>query len=183
MFGCWEEIWAECCLHCWRPYDLEYLGFLFFLNLKYLCLLHDCLWGIIKEKNLRTTSVWNMEKYFGIYGYFIPYFWEISRYVLPAKATQDAKSVQSFVFLKKNIRCYLVIWSQFAGKGGISQSGSKIVDLGFVKFKSNGTKANRPLKQIQKTQGGRKKSNFFLFSLGVLHGFSWKSNEDELSQK
>ena len=56
------------------------------------------------------------------------------------------------------------------------------MDLGFVKFKSNGTKAKRPLEQIQKTQGTKKKQ-FFLFSLGVLHGFSRKSNEDEFSRK
>ena len=59
----------------------------------------------------------------------------------------------------------------------------KIVDLGFVKFKSNGTKAKRPLEQIQKTQGAKKKKQFFLFCLGVLHGFSRKSNEDEFSRK
>ena len=29
----------------------------------------------------------------------------------------------------------------------------------------------------------QKKSNFFGFSLGVLHGFSRKSNEDEFSRK
>ena len=32
----------------------------------------------------------------------------------------------------------------FWGKGCVFQPGSKIVDLGFVKFKSNGTKAKRP---------------------------------------
>ena len=47
------------------------------------------------------------------------------------------------------------------------------MDLGFVKFKSNGTKAKRPLEQIQKTQEAKR----------VLHGFSRKSNEDELSRK
>ena len=51
-----------------------------------------------------------------------------------------------------------------------------------MKFKSNGTKAKRPLEQIQKTQGAKKIKAFF-FSLGVLHGFSWKSNEDEFSRK
>ena len=57
------------------------------------------------------------------------------------------------------------------------------MDLGFVKFKSNGTKANRILEQIQKTQGVKKiKAFFFLFSLGVLHGFSRKSNENEFSR-
>ena len=33
-------------------------------------------------------------------------------------------------------------------KGCVFQPGSKIVDLGFVKFKSNGTRAKRPLEQI-----------------------------------
>ena len=56
------------------------------------------------------------------------------------------------------------------------------MDLGFVKFKSNGTTAKRPLKQIQKTQGAKEKQ-FFWFPLGVLHGFSRKSNEDEFSRK
>ena len=56
------------------------------------------------------------------------------------------------------------------------------MDLGFVKFKSNGTTAKGPLKQIQKTQGAKEK-HFFWFSLGVLHGFSRKSNEDEFSRK
>ena len=51
-----------------------------------------------------------------------------------------------------------------------------------MKFKSNGTTAKRPLKQIQKTQGAKEKQ-FFWFSLGVLHGFSRESNEDEFSRK
>ena len=70
----------------------------------------------------------------------------------------------------------------------------KFFDLGFVKFKSNGTKAKRPLGQIQKTQGATKKSNFFGFTWGfcmdflgnqtmmnfpenrIGDGFSWESN-------
>ena len=63
-----------------------------------------------------------------------------------------------------------------------TKSGSKIVDLGFVKFKSNGTTAKRPLKQIQKTEGAKEKQIFW-FSLGVLNGFSRKANEDEFSRK
>ena len=52
-----------------------------------------------------------------------------------------------------------------------------------MRFKSNGTKAKRPLEQIQKAQGAKKKKkHFFLFSLGVLHGFSRKSNK-EISYK
>ena len=45
---------------------------------------------------------------------------------------------------------------QFEGKGCGFQRGSKIVDLGFVEFKSNGTKTNKTLEQIQKTQGATK---------------------------
>ena len=63
-----------------------------------------------------------------------------------------------------------------------TKSGSKIVDLGFVKFKSNGTTTKRPLKQIQKSQGAKEKQIFW-FSLGVFNGFSRKSNEDEFSRK
>ena len=40
----------------------------------------------------------------------------------------------------------------------------------FVKFKSNGTKAKRPLEQIQKTQGAKK--NF-----GFPWGFAWIFSE------
>ena len=39
-----------------------------------------------------------------------------------------------------------------------------------MKFKSNGTKAKRPLEQIQKTQGA-KKSNFFCFPWGFCMDF------------
>ena len=69
------------------------------------------------------------------------------------------------------------------------------MDLGFVKFTSNGTKAKRPLEQIQKAHGAKKKkTNFFGFHwefcmdfLGnqtrmnfpgnrMGDGFSWESN-------
>ena len=81
----------------------------------------------------------------------------------------------------------------FAGKGCVFQPGSKIVYLGFVKLKSNGTTAKRPLKQIQKTQGAKEKQ-FFGFPWGFCmdflgnqtrmnfpgnrmgDGFSWESN-------
>ena len=120
-----------------------------------------------------------------IFRYFIGIFTDFSGNfpifpTSPARA-QDTKSVQ--FFFKKKYQCYLVIWSWCAGKGCVFQPASKIVDLGFVKFKSNGTTAKRPLKQIQKTQGAKDKQFFFLFSLGVLHGFSRKSNEDEFSRK
>ena len=121
-------------------------------------------------------------RYFRIYRYFYLFFGKF-----PDISYQPAHRIQNlfnFFFLKKkNIRCYLVIWSWFAGKGCVFQPGSKTVDLGFVKFKSNGTKPKRPLEQIQKTQGAKKKKQFFWFSLGVLHGFSRKSNEDEFSRK
>ena len=73
---------------------------------------------------------------------------------------------------------------EFAGKSCGFQSGSKIVDLGFVKFKSNDTKANRTLEQIQKTQGATKiKAVFFCFPWEFSMDFSRKSNEDDFSQK
>ena len=63
-----------------------------------------------------------------------------------------------------------------------------------MKFKSNGTKAKRPLEQIHKTQEGKKKAIFFCFPWGFCKdflgnqmrmnfpgnqmgdGFSWESN-------
>ena len=95
----------------------------------------------------------------------------------PARA-QDTKSVQFFFI--KNIRCYLVIWSWFAGKGCVFQPGSKIVDLGFVKFKSNGTKAKRPLNRSRKHREQKKKNNFFGFPWGFCMDFLGK---DEFSRK
>ena len=83
---------------------------------------------------------------------------------------------------------FLGEWKDFWGVSAITaraqdtKSGSKIVDLGFVKFKSNCTTAKRPLKQIQKTQEAKEKQTFW-FSLGVLNGFSRKSNEDEFPRK
>ena len=103
-------------------------------------------------------------------------------------------------FILKNI-CYLVIWSWFEekgdhdlrgkvimiwGKGCVFQRGSKIVDLGFVKFKSNGTKAKRPLDRSRK-HGAKKKHFFVCFFRGFCmdfpgkqmgDGFSWESNGD-----
>ena len=76
-----------------------------------------------------------------------------------------------FFFFKKNIRCYLVIWSWFASKGCVFQPSSKIVDLGFVKFKSNGIKAKRPLEQIQKARRKKKKHFFVCFPWGFCMDF------------
>ena len=45
------------------------------------------------------------------------------------------------------------------------------MDLGFVKFKSNGIKAKRPLEQIQQTQGAKKQSNFLGFPWGFCMDF------------
>ena len=47
------------------------------------------------------------------------------------------------------------------------------MDLGFVKFKSNGTKAKRPLEQIQKAQGAKKKKKNFFFFFVFVGGFAW----------
>ena len=57
---------------------------------------------------------------------------------------------------------------EFVGKGCGFQPGSKIVNLGFVKLKSNGIKANRTLEHIQKTQRATKIKAFFFF------GFHWE---------
>ena len=51
------------------------------------------------------------------------------------------------------------------------------MDLGFVKFKSNGTKSNRTLEQIQKTQGATKIKVFFFF------GFPWEFCMDFLGNQ
>ena len=48
------------------------------------------------------------------------------------------------------------------------------MDLGSVKFKSNGIKAKRPLEQIQKTQGTKKKGIFFFC---FPWGFAWIFSE------
>ena len=55
------------------------------------------------------------------------------------------------------------------------------MDLGFVKFKSNGTTAKRPPKTDP--EKGAKEKQFFWFFVGVLDGFSRKSNENEFSRK
>ena len=71
-------------LHCSRPRDLEYLG-IFFCYILNIYVYKTVVCGeSLRKKNLRTTSVWNIEKYFGIYRYFLSYFREISRYFLPA---------------------------------------------------------------------------------------------------
>ena len=122
-------------------------------------------------------------RYVGIYRYFYRFFGKFPHVSLPVQPRPRPRIQNlSNSFLKKQIRRYLVIWSWFAGKGCVLHPSPKIVDLGFVKFKSSGIKAKRPLEQIQKTQG-EKKMQFFWFSLGVLHVFSRKSNEDEFSRK
>ena len=45
------------------------------------------------------------------------------------------------------------------------------MDLGFVKFNYSGIKAKKPLEQIQKTQGAKKKSNFFYLPRGFCMDF------------
>ena len=133
-------------------------------------------------------------RYFGIYQYFYRFFRKFLEISYQSSPRTGFKICPIFFFLNKNIRCYLVISSWFAGKGYVFQSGSKIVDLGFVKFKSNGIKAKRPLEQIQKHREPKKKKHFFLFSSGFCmdflgnqtrmnfpgnqmgDGFSWESN-------
>ena len=55
-------------LHCWRHCDLEYLGFLFFLSLKYLCLQDGYLWGILEENFFENYQCLK-------YGEIFWYFW------------------------------------------------------------------------------------------------------------
>ena len=53
----------------------------------------------------------------------------------------------------------------------VFQPGSKIVDLGFVKFKSNGIKAT--LRTNPENTGSKKKAIFFV----LLGGFAWIFSE------
>ena len=90
----------------------------------------------ITETWLQAKNRWN----FGLYRWFFGKFPDISYQSSPRTGY---KICPIFIFFLKNIRCSLVIWSWLAGKV-VFQPGSKIVDLGFVNFKSNGTKAKRP---------------------------------------
>ena len=55
-----------------------------------------------------------------------------------------------------------------------------------INFPENQMRAAVALTNPKKTQGAKKKMNFFLSSLGVLHGFSRKSNmgddDDDLNK-
>ena len=107
-------------LHCWRPCDLEYLGFLFFLNLKYLCLLDDCLWGIVKEKiwELPVFEIWrNISVFMGILFHIFGKFPDMSYQPRPCRMQNLSKVM---FFFKKH---KMLIWSQFVGKCGIFQLG------------------------------------------------------------
>ena len=81
-------------------------------------------------------------------------FREISRYFLPVQPALRIQNLSNFFYIKKHKMLFgnLIM---IAGKGCVFQPGSKIVDLGFVKFKSSGTKAKRPLERIQKAQGAK----------------------------
>ena len=135
-------------------------------------------WSDVRSSRRRISkNGWKCRPYFGRYFYRFFGIFPTS----PARA-QDTKSVQFFLKKQKqkhkmlfgNLimicrqRLYFSAWLKNRGW--------------FVKVKSNGTKAKRPLEQIQKTQGAKEKQ-FFGFSLGVLHGFSRKSNENEFSRK
>ena len=109
--------------------------------------------GEIFQKSLDTAIYWRI---FGLYRRF--YFRFFGKF--PDISYQSSP------------RTGYKIWSWFAGKACVFQPGSKIVDLGFVKFKSNGTTAKRTLKQIQKTQEAKK--TIFLVFLG---GFAWIFSE------
>ena len=98
--------------------------------------------GDISEKD----TIFTDSKISPKFRYFYRFFGKFSNISYQFRPRTGYKICPIF-FLKKNRRCYLVIWSWFASKGCVFP-GSKILDLGFVKFKSNGTKAKRPLKQI-----------------------------------
>ena len=53
---------------------------------------------------------------------FLLIFWKISQSFLPVQAAHRIQNLSNF-FFKKNRRCYLVIWSWFAGKGCVFQPG------------------------------------------------------------
>ena len=111
-------------------------------------------------------------------------FTDFSGYFLPVQPAHRIQNLSNFLFFfkkKKNIRCYLVIWSWFAGKDCIFQPGSKIVD-GSWKLNPMAQKQRDPWNRSRKHRE-QKKSNFFGFLWGVLHAFSLKSNEDEFSRK
>ena len=140
--------------------------------------------GNVEGKKFENHQSLKYGEKLGIYRYFFTVF-SRNFQIFPTRAGHPWCKICPNIKKKKkkNIRWYLVIWSRFASKCGNFQSGSKIVDLGFVKFKSNGTKSKRPLEQIHKTQEWKKSNFFFLFSLGVLQGFSRKWNDDEFSRK
>ena len=107
-------------------------------------------WGA-KKKSIFFCFPW---------GFCMDFLKNQTRMNFPGNRMEDGFSWGSngdfFCFLRFRCRC-------------VFQPGSKIMDLGFMKFKSNGTTAKRPLEQIQKTQGA-KKNNFFLVFLG---SFAW----------
>ena len=114
-------------------------------------------------------------RYFGINRYFYRFFGKLTDISYQSNPRTGYKIYPFFLKKKKkNIRCYSIIWPWFAGKGWVFQPAQKIVELGFIKFKSNGTKAKTPLQHIQKPHGAKKKTFFLWFSMGVLHGLSPK---------
>ena len=92
----------------------------------------------IAEKRLQERNRRNLQKYAGRCNFIAenrfvsPIFREISRYFLPVQPAHNIQNHSNLFFI------------MICKQGCVFQPGSKIVDLEFVKFKSNGTKAKRP---------------------------------------
>ena len=78
-------------------------------------------------KNMLATAILSPKFWF-----VSPIFREISRYFLPVQPTHRIQNHSNLFFI------------MICRQGCVFQPSSKIMDLGFVKFKSNGTKAKRP---------------------------------------
>ena len=111
-------------------------------------------------------------------GNFYHIFEKFSRYFRPAQPTQDAKSVQIFIFFKKKPKMLFgnlitICWQRLYFSAWLKNRGFRVCEIEIQWHKSKETPRTNP-ENIE-----RKKKQMLLFSLGVLHGFCRKSNEDE----
>ena len=70
-----------------------------------------------------------------------------------------------------------ICWQRLYFSAWLKNRGFRVCEIEIQWHKSKETPRTDP------ENIGRKKKQMFLFSLGVLHGFCRKSNEDEFSQK
>ena len=70
-----------------------------------------------------------------------------------------------------------ICWQRLYFSAWLKNRGFRVCEIEIQRHKSKETPRTNP------ENIGRKKKQMFLFSLGVLHGFCRKSNEDEFSQK